>query len=479
MARHLDARGGPALKNDVFLSYAHVDDTPLEGASSGWVSTLVRQIRILLAQELGRAESVKIWFDQSALRGNHPLSDEIRAQVATSTLLLPVLSPGYFASDWCAQELAEFVARHGPNARQIFPVYLRDVRETRGARTVKDLRGYQFWYRDQSGQPRIFAVPRPDPAEHSYYALVQDLVRDLADYLRTVRETERPGDTPASASERRPLAEATVFLAEVPRPLEERRNQMRRYLEQQGAFIVPERSYDIESLQKELTRDLQKSSLFVQILGTDATFGIPVKQYNAAKAAGVPIVQWRPPDVQMNEVDQQNHRQLLDGADVLATGFVEFQEYVVRRLQRRSEGVTPPAGVLVFVNAAPEDMPLAQLVSEICEKNGIGYSLPLQLTDSIEVTAVREDLENNLLTCDAVIILYGATPVLWVRRQLFNCKRMQGKRDVPLRLIAVYTQPAGETRKPELNLRMPEVHLLDCPVDQLPETLPRILRGAP
>src|SRR4030095_13411524 len=93
----------PNLGRDLFISYARVDDAPVYGAK-GWVSTLVQDLRYLLAQKIGRNEAFSIWWDEIDLRGNHDVTLEIRTRVQQSVTLLMVLSPGYLASKWCMQE---------------------------------------------------------------------------------------------------------------------------------------------------------------------------------------------------------------------------------------------------------------------------------------------------------------------------------------------------------------------------------------
>ena len=85
----------PGYAQDVFVSYAHVDDQPYPGgAQSGWVSTLVETLHNELARKTGRRESFKIWRDSSSLRGHHALTDEIAAQVEGSATFLAILSTG-------------------------------------------------------------------------------------------------------------------------------------------------------------------------------------------------------------------------------------------------------------------------------------------------------------------------------------------------------------------------------------------------
>ena len=57
---------------DLFISYANVDDAPVFGAK--WVSTLVQDLRNLLAQKMGRNDAFSIWWDETDLRSNHEIT---------------------------------------------------------------------------------------------------------------------------------------------------------------------------------------------------------------------------------------------------------------------------------------------------------------------------------------------------------------------------------------------------------------------
>jgi hypothetical protein len=59
----------PNLGCDLFISYARVDDEPVFGVK--WVSTLLQDLRNLLAQKMGRHDAFSIWWDEINLRGNH------------------------------------------------------------------------------------------------------------------------------------------------------------------------------------------------------------------------------------------------------------------------------------------------------------------------------------------------------------------------------------------------------------------------
>ncbi|HEX2488547.1 MAG TPA: toll/interleukin-1 receptor domain-containing protein, partial [Blastocatellia bacterium] len=90
------------FENDVFISYAHVDNETLAVGQDGWISLLHERLRIRLPQLLG--EEVKIWRDPK-LQGNDEFADTLVIRVSKAGVLLSVLSPRYIKSDWCRKEL--------------------------------------------------------------------------------------------------------------------------------------------------------------------------------------------------------------------------------------------------------------------------------------------------------------------------------------------------------------------------------------
>lgn len=462
----------PGARHDLFISYAHVDDVPSVGVAKGWVATLVYQLRQELARELGRAEAFSVWLDNIDLRGNAAVTPEILGELRASATLLLVLSAGYLASAWCQQELTTFAEKWGRNSPRLFVVERSDVRRPE---EIADLRGYRFWYGDDSGRIRTYGDPVPNPEQRTYYDSVLDLARDLARELRSLRDAgdRIPPRAPAAAGS------PVVFLAQVSHALHERREQARRYLEQLAApevSVLPAGPLPLGSLQAALARDLSASSLFVQLLDADSASGLCAYQHAQAVAAGVPVLQWRDPGLPIGGIEDPEHRALLEGTGVQAMGFQEFLAMVERRLKPPARSRPPPQDVLVFVDAAPEDMALAHALEGVLKAEGIAYALPLEITETTNVAAVREDLEQNLTECDAVVVLYAESPAVWVNRQILQCRKMLGRRDRPLKVLAVYSTPASAAApKPKLNLWLPQMQLIECPFPEFRERLPHLL----
>jgi hypothetical protein len=274
----------PGYEQDIFVSYAHVDDQPyLEPAPgldlpAGWVSTLVRQLQNELGQKIGRGDACKVWFDNHSLRGNHTLTDEIASQVERSAIFVAVVSPGYLSAAWCLDELRLFSRRvAGELAHSVFIVEKAPFDpDEPPPPELQRRRGYRFWHPDRNQQPRTLAMPVPRADEIEYYRQIEDLARDLHTQLKAMRSGQSGGISPAPVSSFRPLTGAradgapTILLAEVTDDLEFKRLEVQRYLEQHGLNVLPEASYPLGRAEFEaaLDADLARSSLFVQLLGT-------------------------------------------------------------------------------------------------------------------------------------------------------------------------------------------------------------------
>ena len=178
-------------ENDIFVSYAWVDNEPIQGIDVGWVSHLVSTLANILAQTLGRADLFELWMDKN--RDNHPvrLTPELFERVERSATLLTVLSPGYLQSPWCMKELACFIAKMNSGSkvslRSIFDVE-KTVRRVARPKALQDNIAYPFWYKDSDGRIRTLGLPGFRPEETQYYYKIQDIVDDMTDVLDQLRE---------------------------------------------------------------------------------------------------------------------------------------------------------------------------------------------------------------------------------------------------------------------------------------------------
>ena len=135
---------------------------------------------------------------------------------------------------------------------------------------------------------------------------------------------------------------------------------------------------------------------------------------------------------------------------------------VWQKLQPQPEKIIPEISgdVWVFVNTAPEDKGLASEIQVILDAAGIGYSLPMDIDPTTQPEEIREDLELNLLECDALIVPYFKSPQAKVRQYLMMCRRLQSRRSHPFKIIAVFDKPSPD--KSALNMKLPGMKILEC-----------------
>ncbi len=453
------------MQHDIFVSYVRVDNKPPPGANKGWVTTLIDGLKNYLGQKLGNADAYSLWMDDE-LRGNGPVAPDIARQLENSAILLLILSPDYLASPWCRQEFSMFLANENKGPERVFIVERNFVQRPE---ELSNLLGYKFWVKDNSGHSRILATPRPNPEEFEYYQKLDDLARQLSDKIKSLRKGGSASPQPSIPPEH------TVFLALVSEDLEEHRNEVKRCLEQRSIRVLPDKAYSYANIQQSLDQDLSQCRLFVQLLSEKSAQGFPRFQYERAKAAELPILQWCGKTLDLNRMLDLDpaHRDLLSQSTVIVSGLVEFQERILNRLKPQEviKRAQTKGNHLVFINAAPEDMPLAHQVKDVLDEHGIGCSLPLAISVTAQPAEIRHDLENNLRYCDAVIVFYNNTSVVQVRERVLYCRYMQAQREQPLKIIAVYVSSSTEDKQP-LGINFPNMQVLECPTPQTDTCLP-------
>ena len=479
----------PGCEHDVFVSYAHVDDLPFPGTEKGWVTLLIETVEVLLAQKLGRRDAYSLWMDHQLSR-HLDLTPEILKHVTSSATVLVVLSPGYLASEWCLREKDSFLAtlEASPLAgSRVFLIERDKVGFEERPPEFSDLLGYRFWVQEGQGQPpQTLGVPRPDPSnprDLRYFDEITRVCTNLADELKRLRQSSaqvpaaaRAGAAPspvavAAAAPAAADGRPTAYLAEATDDLDDAAGALRRNLEQAGLRVLPESWYprEPEAYRAAVEADLARSRLFVQLLSAlpgKRPAGMPEgyvrAQHERAVAAGLPVVQWRHRDLDPAAVEDAAHRAFLESETVMAVGMEEFRRTVVERATAPAEEDTAASeaaldDLLVFVAADPGDLAFAAEVGEALERRGLAFSMPLPGGTPEEV---REDLEQNLLTADALVVVWAGASPRWVRNQLLLLRKIAWKRERPLRAVAlVEGPPAG---KEPLQLGVPHLVTVDC-----------------
>jgi len=387
----------PGYENDIFVSYAHVDNIPLSGISKGWVETFIDNLSTKLAQKIGRTDLFKLWDDR-LLAQNAPLTPEILDALKGSATLVLVLSPGYLKSPWCQREKSAFydlLRSKNRGSHSVFVVHRDRVASESCPEEIRDLLGFRFWEeRGKGKEPRIAGEPVPQPTDSLYWDELSDLAGKLSHGLEQLRGSApiapgsglvRPRDSIEAAAKR-----PKVFLADVSDDLYKRRKKLLGALEQAGAEVFPQAPYPLTAVEYEqaLGRDLGGCSLFVQLL-TDlpgrelhgSTKTIVTAQFELARSLDKAIIQWRDRELDLNEVEEESQRQILEGAKVMAISLEELQFEVLQKAfpkpaPESHASLSTTGDALVFVQADAIDQTLVKEICRVLDREQIGWVVP-------------------------------------------------------------------------------------------------------
>jgi hypothetical protein len=152
----------------------------------------------------------------------------------------------------------------------------------------------------------------------------------------------------------------------------------------------------------------------------------PLLQAQEARAAGLPMLQWRDPALDLRLAMAEEQRALLQAATVAAAPLEEFKQQAARYLQTLNQPKTEAAvGGAVFMDVYRDDREAGDQIAKLAQQRGMLCLFPLESGHPDEL---RAHLQDNLNECDALLLLYGKSPLTWVRTRLLQAIKIIGRR---------------------------------------------------
>lgn len=452
----------PGYESDVFVSYAHADNYYcLSGEKIGWVTRLVKQfLEPFTNARLGSRGSLKLWMDHE-LEAGHPITPQLLNQVRRTAILVIILSPSYISSPWCKRERENYLdVIRDWESRRVFIIEPEEVRLEDRPEELRDRKSFRFWVPSdrEGGGPCPLGTTRDLEDEFKKrvfdlsYAIAAELRRMRAEYSKTPDRIQvsafEISDHPQTLLS---VPKKAVFLAQVADDLHKQRDSVKHYLEQQGFEVVPDDLYwsEPQTFREAVERDLGRADLFVQLLDALSPRkpkGLPRGylwcQFDLAKEAGKAILQWRDPRLDPSKIEDPDHRTLVEGMKVIAEPLEDFKKALLNTLNRASDPVPiSRTNVEVFVARDQVDQPLAEQICDMLEHCGAGWSRSLLSEEGQDPQVYRQDMEERIRECDAIIVVYGQATALWVRRQLGELRKKLAEFNKQVAALAVFDGP--------------------------------------
>jgi hypothetical protein len=454
------------FEQTLFISYAHIDDQPLDPGQKGWVTRFHGTLKAILSMRMGR--EVKIWRDEK-LTGNDVFSSEIVAQFKQSAVLLSVITPRYLNSEWCTREAREFcetAERTGRlmigNKSRLFKVIKTPVDDQMGdglPAQMKDLLGFDFFaYKD--GAPLELDPDYGPEYSQLYKQKVAVLAQDISQLLKTL-QTQGNGSNDASGQSEWPaLNKPVVYLAECSYDRKPQRELIEGELKRLGYSVLPDRRLptDEEEYVAAVEVLLARCALSIHLVGQNysavpdgpsgKSVGILQNELAAARcrSGGLKRLIWLPQGttstnpVHRAVIEALPHdAQALFGADLIA-GDIEELRTAIHATLRKIEQPEPEHREGGGADAEPsaresarriyficddKDRKASVPVRKLCKQLGLDVALPAFEGDAAEV---RKTNEQNLADCDVVFVFYGAGDAAWKRAIDNELRKMAGYR---------------------------------------------------
>jgi hypothetical protein len=471
---------------DIFVSYAHPDNEPEAGVA--WVQLFYESLRIALRQRLGN--DIEIFFDTSTLESNDRLQ-AILDEARKSAVFLAVASPSYKNHKWTRDELRSFDESSDDPSRLFAIEKLPLDSDEQYPEPLNGTVRLNFWHRPPPHNTPLTLMPHIETSKEHYIALLGKLADQMVRKLKSMRREPAPepkGIKPGRAAGSKAGGNGgkepsvrPVLVAQVTEDLEVDREQLISYLTQYDVPVLPAEMYPQggADFADAVTADLRNCGLFVQLLGPsqgrrprDLPDGYVVAQSKLAGEAGLPILQWRPPNLEPDSIADEGHRAYLWGANVVAMGFESFKKEVVRRATAPPPPPAPADGAPpneIFINANAEDLPVAETVYE----KVIQHRAPAVLAaPEGAAEQVRLDYEQNWRDCGSVVLIYGHADRFWVRGQIAVYKKLKHERIAPPRKFRIINFPP---KKSPLGIFLPEAVEVDFSAGYTPEELDAVV----
>ncbi|HUF62066.1 MAG TPA: DUF4062 domain-containing protein [Verrucomicrobiales bacterium] len=448
------------MDNDVFISFTHTDNQPWGPKQDCWISSFHESLETRMGQLLGRRPV--IWRDLK-LSGTDKFGDEILKQISKTRVLLSVVSPTYFASEWCTKERVAFLntikaagqpAPLGNSSRICRAVKTHVPLEDQPEELTETL-GFAFYRQEASGRFHEFKSYHESPLCSHYWLKLEELAFDLAHVIGKFEGTESQPQQRAADPKR------TIYLAETASDVRGERQSIALELsEGRGFAVVPDHALPNDNTFRDtVEKHISGCRLSIHLVG--AKYGaIPEDDEKST----VEIQH----EIAANRATANRLSRLIwipaaaEPVDARQAAFVERLEQhapedPAARLHRTEieEFKTIIADTLAELDKPPQDPPRT-------ERDPLWFYLICEGEDSAKANPVAEHLFDRgfevkrspvdgsgavirklhyeyLRVCDVMFIFLCEDRQTWLDMKLIDLRKARGfDRQMPIRKKAVY-----------------------------------------
>ena len=466
------------FQHHLFISYAHVDNKPTSDDAKGWVTRFHECLESYLSHSVG--EEARIWRD-AKLRGNDEFGPEIEENLPRSAILLSILSPRYFESDWCIREVNNFCSNAKQSAGlkvgnkvRVFRVLTKSL-DRKALEVFPDLSdkstGYEFFQNDERDRESWL-----DPAMGSgeeYRRQIYYLADEIAELIRGLEKAAQAEVEPQQPAEAE--KSLTVYLAECSYDQRDNREKVAGSLRGHGYRILPEdRLPEFETDYIEQAEKLiDECDLSVHIIGN--SYGVvpdgPSGKSNVvlqnelaaqrSASSGMKRLIWISRDVSSEKPRQQSFleslrqtTELQRGADLIEGDLETLKgnmHKILLKIQKQQAEPVPESvskETTVYLVCTQRDRGSTIELRKFLKQQNYQVKIPVFEGDA---ATMRKANEANFNAAHAVILFYGSAEEAWRATTENELTRMAGLQEkAPLSGRFIYLDGPESVDKSEI-----------------------------
>jgi hypothetical protein len=397
--------------------------------------------------------------------------------------MISVVSPPFIHSRACRGEVEEFWRIASETGGQWVEDKARLLKVLKTAISDEDLPqplaeifspllGFEFFEVDpQTGRIREFDETFGPVLKQRFFERVYDLAHDVCQILKALRQGHsRPTPTPRAGVMRQ-----WVYLATTTTDVQDERDRVRRELLERGHVVLPDAplpllSRDVEAVVQEC---LGRCTIAIHLLGRhygvtpeDSSESIPAMQVRLssmhAERGKLERLIWMPGDEPLDQRQRgflqrvQEDPSLHLFAEIIEGNLNLLKKDLIRRLNPPDEK-PPAARAQAAAKTSAGGAPKLYLICDARDEGAIEALEDYLFAQGIEVCLPAFDggdadaemlHQENLRSCDAVLVYYGSAPKAWVDIKLRELLKAAGYgRERAIAHQAVYVAPPDDHRK--------------------------------
>ena len=396
---------------DVFLSHCSADDA--------------------VAQDLCERltdDGLRVFIDHRDIAPGEDFNLKIEFGLDNSRVLVVLMSTHMRDSQWVGREFVSSTADDPRNrSRRVVPLRLDDSAAPFGLKLLQDI-DWRATCRDQN-YPRVLKAcqKRKKVLVSAPTEDLQQQVKDFKIYLESFAEFDV-----------KPILELN----------------------------------DLDDFKRQFELALCDADLFVQLLGSSpGRDGLAQFQSETAKqTAGLTVMRWRPIDLKLSAISDQQHRDLLQTAE---TGLLSrFQMSILDWAHKISPAARTSKKRCAFINFEIDDQEIAAEISQICSAYNLDAVTPMK---GEQPKKARKNLDGHLRESHVLFFLYGQAPYSWARGQLENYIKMERESDPLLVVICLLPPPPKDSLALGVTIAGKHARLLDCSKNWDPKRIRELL----